>query len=103
MNRAIKDSGGVLVRVVEALKGFRTKHGYWPTSLEAPPLTISLLATHHLTPLGFFLLQSKLDVIEADEERIIARGEGDDAFDYGAEGWRGEHQHDALVWLGLDS
>lgn len=102
MNKAIKDSGGVLVRVVEALNGFRTKHGYWPRSLEAPALTISLLATHHLTPLGFFLLQSKLELTEADEERIVARGENEDAFDYGTEGWQGEHQHDALVWLGLD-
>ncbi len=92
-----------MVRFIEALNGFKSKHGYWPASVEAPADTICAVATHCLTPLGFFLLQSKVDIVVGADGQIVARGEGEDAFDYGEEGWRGEHQHDARVWLGLDS
>jgi hypothetical protein len=102
MSKTIKDGGGVIQRILEALNGFKTKHGYWPERLEAEPATISSLATHCLTPLGLFLLQSKVEITEGEPGKILAKGRGDDVFDYGDEGWQNEHRHDARVWLGFE-
>lgn len=54
MNKTIKRPGGLTVRLVEALNGFRTKYGYWPTTIEMEASSIGVLATGCLTPLGFF-------------------------------------------------
>ena len=104
VNKTIKRSGGVTVRFIEALNGFKSKFGYWPDSLEAEDSTIANLATECLTPLGFFLLQSKVDVAVGDDGRILAKGRNGDVFDYGEEGWQTDagHKHDARAWLGLD-
>jgi hypothetical protein len=102
MNKTMKDDGGVFQRFTEALNGFKTKYGYWPERIEAEPVTISFLATHCLTPLGFFLLQSKVELVEGEPGKILAKGRDEDVFDYGEEGWRGEHAHDARAWLGLE-
>ncbi|MDI1270496.1 MAG: hypothetical protein PSV40_15520 [Polaromonas sp.] len=102
--KTIKSSGGITVRFVEALNGFKTKFGYWPEVLEAEAATIAVLATECLTPLGFFLLQSKVDVVAGVEGRILAKGRNGDIFDYGEEGWKTPdgHRQDARSWLGLD-
>lgn len=57
-----------------------------------------------LTPLGFFLVQSKIDITIGDDGFILAKGRNCDSFDYGDEGWQnnGEHSHDARDWMGLD-
>lgn len=104
MSKTIKTPGGITVRFIEAINGFRTKHGYWPIAIEAESATISALATHCLTPLGFFLLQSKIDLKEGEMGKIIAYGKDRDTFDYGEEGWKNKegHKHDARQWLGLD-
>jgi hypothetical protein len=102
MSKTILNSGGITVRFAQALEGFRAKHGYWPDVLEAHPGTIATLATYCLTPLGFFLLQSKVQVSVGDVD-LVARGRGDDKFDYGNEGWtQDESSESALTWLGLD-
>ncbi|NHZ44588.1 hypothetical protein [Massilia aquatica] len=103
MNKTIKSHGGILVRSMEALNGFREKYSYWPFVLEADAGTIAVLATGCLTPLGFFLLQSKIDLVEGGEGQILAKGRDGDVFNYGEEGWQSEsaHRHDAQTWLGL--
>lgn len=63
MNKAIKSPGGITVRLIEVLNGFKTKYRHWPTTLEAEAETIAFLATTSLTPLGFFLLQSKVNLV----------------------------------------
>lgn len=104
MNKTIKSPGGITVRFIEALNGFKTKFGHWPTTLEAEADTIAFLATTSLTPLGFFLLQSKVNLIVGEQGKILAKGELGEVFDYGEEGWQSsdEHRHDARLWLGLD-
>lgn len=87
MSKTIKSPGGITVRFIEALNGFRKKFGYWPTTLEAEAQTIAFLATESLTPLGFFLLQSKVDVVIGDQGKILAKGPSGEVFDYGEEGW----------------
>lgn len=104
MSKTIKSLGGITVRFIEAINGFKTKYGHWPTRVEADAQTIAFLATDSLTPLGFFLLQSKVELAVGEEMKIMAKGVGDEVFDYGTEGWQSEqiHKHDARQWLGLD-
>lgn len=78
-SKTIKTSGGITVRVIETINGFRTKFGYWPDKLEADADLIVTLVTRCLTPLGFFLLQQKIYVIVCENYKILAG----DAFDYG--------------------
>jgi 8-oxo-dGTP pyrophosphatase MutT (NUDIX family) len=102
--QTIKRPGGITVRFIEALNGFKTKYDYWPSVLEAEAETIAFLASQSLTPLGFFLLQSKVDLRIGEQGKILAKGKCGDVFDYGDEGWQSEngHKHDARQWLGLD-
>lgn len=105
MSRTIKSPGGIEVRFIEAVNGFRSKFGHWPEAVETDAETIAHLATVSLTPLGFFLVQSKLDLNVSNEgtHKILARGRSDELFDYGEEGWQTDgHAHDARLWLGLD-
>lgn len=81
MSKTIRDQGGVLCRIIEAINGFRSKFGHWPTVLVADSGTVALLATVHLTPLGFFLLQSKLDIETGQDLEILAKGAGGEVFD----------------------
>lgn len=104
MSKTIKSPGGITVRFIEAINGFRSKYGYWPTMIEAEDQTIAALAVHCLTPLGFFLLQSKIDLSIGQPGKILALGKPGDVFDYGEEGWQNQegHKHNACQWLGLD-
>jgi len=104
MNKMIKDAGGILQRVIEALNGFRTKFGYWPKNLEMEAETLAVLSTQLLTPSGFFLMQSRLTISVCHEPRIVATGSDGDMFDYGTEGWSSPHghTHSALKWIGLE-
>ena len=104
MSKTIKSPGGVLVRVIEALNGFKTKYGHWPKTLELDNETIALLATQSLTPRGFFQLHSKIDLEVGPPLKILAKGKAVEIFDYGEEGWKSPdgHRHSARQWLGLD-
>jgi len=104
MSKTIKSQGGITVRFIEAINGFNTKYGHWPTALEAEGDTIASLATASLTPLGFFLLQSKVDLTIGEEGKIVAKGKDSEIFDYGEEGWQTPegHKHSARQWLGID-
>lgn len=103
MSETIKNQGGVLVRLMEAINGFRTKHGRWPSKVQVDETTIAHLATVSLTPLGLFLLQSRLELAIGEPDRILALGDEGEVFDYGEEGWqRANGQgHDAMQWLVL--
>lgn len=105
MSKTIKSPKGVTVRFIEAINGFKTRYGYWPTRLEAAAATIAAVATENLTPLGFFLMQSKIDLVVGQDGCLVAKGRGEDIFDYGRDGWQseGRHEHDARAWLGLDA
>jgi hypothetical protein len=104
MSKRIKRPGGVTARVVATINGFKAKHGYWPTRIEAEAATIIALATHYLTPFGFFLVQMKVELTEGAIGTVVARGRGKDAFDYSNEesAWTDSQPFDASAWLGLE-
>ncbi|MNZ78491.1 hypothetical protein D3C78_970670 [compost metagenome] len=94
--------GGNLVRTLQALDGFMATHGCWPTRLQIRPECLVDLATHHLTPLGFYRLQSKVQLEISDELDLIARDEAGRLFDYGLYGWDVKNTgQSAREWLGI--
>ncbi len=94
--------GGNLVRTLQALDGFMATHGSWPTRLQIRPECLVDLATHHLTPLGFYRLQSKVQLETSDELDLIARDEAGRLFDYGLYGWDVKNTgQSAREWLGI--
>jgi 8-oxo-dGTP pyrophosphatase MutT (NUDIX family) len=94
--------GGNLVRTLQALDGFMATHGCWPTRLQIRPECLVDLATHHLTPLGFYRLQSKVQLEISDELDLIARDEAGRLFDYGLYGWDVKKTGlSAREWLGI--
>lgn len=105
-SKTIKVSNGVTVRFLEAINGFKEKFGVWPEVIEGPVETIVEMARYHLTPLGFFLFQSKLEIRELThgDMDILAIGPQENVFSYGSEGLQkqGGYRHDARAWLGLD-
>lgn len=103
MNKTVKNHGGVLVRVLTTLNGFYAKNGSWPSTLQIQANSLAALALHHLTPLGFFLMQSKLDIVEGPEGDIIAADEDENTFSYSEEIDRAiDAPEIAHQWLGLD-
>jgi hypothetical protein len=84
-----KRRGGNLSRVLETLNGFRDKYGHWPTRLRLSTSALQSLRDSHLTPPGFQTLQSKLELVAADHERLVAEDDAGLKFDYSKEGWLG--------------
>lgn len=94
--------GGNLVRTLHALDGFFAVHGRWPTQLQLYPECLIDLATWHLTPTGFYRLQSKVRLHVERETRIVARDEQGREFDYGTHGFEVTNTGtSARLWLGL--
>lgn len=103
MNKTVKNPGGVVVRVITTLNDFKAKYGYWPETIKVQPDSISALATHHLTPFGFFLLQSKVDIQEGPVGDIVAIGTAGHSYSYSEElGRFNSASNQAEQWLGLD-
>lgn len=94
--------GGNLVRTLQALDGFMATHSCWPTRLQMRPECLVDLAVHHLTPLGFYRLQSKVRLEISNELDLIACDEAGRLFDYGQHGWDVKNTgQSAREWLGI--
>lgn len=99
----VNAEGGNLVRVLQALDGFFASHGAWPTSLLMSEGCLATLVTHHLSPQGFFKLQSKLQIQTEIESELIAKDTTGKQFNYTQVGW--DVQNDealARSWLGFE-
>jgi len=74
-------------RICAAVDGFRGRYGCWPTSVRLPPRTFANVVGHVLSPAGFALVSSVLEIISDDDlaERvaIIAVGDEGTEFRYG--------------------
>ena len=102
MTSEIKEGGGVLVRLFEAINGFHSKFGYWPSKLLIDSDQLGIIVCSSLTPKGFLKLQSKLEIDVSEEVGITLLGRGKDAFHYGREGWSLENKEvNAVEWLEL--
>jgi hypothetical protein len=84
----VKQRGGNLARLLETLNGFHEKYGHLPTKVRLANEMLETLRVKHLTPLGFQLLQAKLQFSDSDDG-IRAEDDAGLAFDYSKEGWSG--------------
>ena len=66
----VRNNGGDLVRVLEALNGFKAKHGSWPTELLISRVTLANLKEHHLTELGFALLENRVRLLGVGDYKL---------------------------------
>ena len=91
MEKFVKSSGGNLVRIGQAIDGFKTKYGYWPTALQVDVETLSMLKKHHLTEEGFKQLSGFVPITPVTGDvSIVTIGIGEDKFDYSREGLSGD-------------
>jgi len=97
----VRQHGGYLVRVFQAIDGFRSCYGEWPTKLHLDAVAYEGLCSH-LTKLGIELLNMKI-AIEIDDNgpsSIYASDESGRTLVYG---WvYRKPDIDAFQWLGID-
>ena len=74
------------VRILAAACGFRNAFGYWPTRILLHRGMADAIKDHVLTPLGWKMLASKLDLVPIDEGTVIAEGSSGPRHEYGGEG-----------------
>jgi hypothetical protein len=59
-------------RVCYSIDQFRTRHGRWPKRVRMIPVCFVDLTTHVLTPLGFALVSSVVELVPEEDAEMIA-------------------------------
>ncbi len=70
-------------RILATIAGFRRQYGCWPTRLLLNRGMCEAVPRDLLTPLGWKLLNQKLDIVSIDEGTLYAEGPGSERFEYG--------------------
>lgn len=83
----VLQEGGNLVRTLLAIDGFFAVHGTWPTDLQMHPECLIDLVTRHLTPTGFYRLNSKVRLHVSHDMNLVASDTQGRTFDYGEHGF----------------
>jgi len=106
LSTTLKRPGDSTMRVIATLAGFRARHGRWPDTVDIDARLLAALATELLTPLGFFRLQSTLEVTTHVSGTVVARSSGDQGmlrFEYGESSPSPEvSSAEVAAWLGWD-
>jgi hypothetical protein len=89
-------------RLLMALRGFRSRHGRWPTRVRILPICLRDLRENLLTPEDFARVEAKVQLIEDENGEFLAEDDTGATFHYGRE----EQPQDvsiseAQVWLGV--
>jgi hypothetical protein len=96
----IRSGGGHWWRILETIHGFKAKYKHWPTKLRLPSAALRALRDIHLTPRGVLLLESKLQIMVAEDEKLICEDDAGLTFDYAKDGASGTKPHSAAEeWL----
>lgn len=98
MSETVKDHSAVLVRLLCALNGYRAKYEEWPEAVALEASALAALVTAHLTPLGLYRLQSKVELREGAVGDVVAYGRKGQQFSYSKESGH-EAEPLALQWL----
>ena len=91
MAKLLKCTGGSLTRMLQAIDGFRAKHGCWPKEIWVHREELVNICEYHLTEEGVRRLLGFVTIVPRDRSGVFAKGPGRRSFDYGKEGW-GENQ-----------
>jgi hypothetical protein len=89
------------VRFCAAIDGFRVLHGRWPKRVRLMPLAFVDLASHILTPLGFALVSSIVELVPDDDVVMVAEDNSGAEYNYGERGFpEGEVNPPTCEWFG---
>jgi len=89
------------VRVCAAIDGFRVRYGRWPKRVRVMPVSFDDLVGHVLTPIGFALVSSYVELVPQDEAAMIADDGTGAEYNYGLQGFpAGEADPPTRDWFG---
>lgn len=88
-------------RVCAAVDGFRVLHGRWPKRVRVMPISFDNLVTEVLSPIGFALVSSYVELVPEDEAAMIADDATGAEYNYGEQGFpQGELDPPTREWCG---
>jgi hypothetical protein len=89
------------VRVCAAIDGFRTRYSRWPARVRLLPAALDALRDHVLTPQGFAVVASVVELVPDEAAPMIAEGAEGELYNYGREGFpRPGPEEPARDWFG---
>ncbi len=92
------------VRFCMAVRGFRAKHGTWPTRMRLDPGYIEEFRESLLSKADFETLQQKVQLVPEARASFIAEDAQGRTYSYGAETLHLERDDiDAQGWLGIEA
>ena len=69
-------------RIVAAINGYRNKHEKWPCRVLMNADMSDAIQTQVMTPLGWTMLERKVELVKIDEGTVIAEGNDGTRFEY---------------------
>jgi hypothetical protein len=89
------------VRVCAAIDGFRVRHGRWPSRVRLFPVALEGLRDHVLTPAGFAVVQSVVELVADAQAPMVAEDGSGATYNFGWEGFvRPRPDEPARDWFG---
>lgn len=88
------------IRVCAAIDGFRVRYGRWPARVRLFPDALDGLREHVLTPEGFAVLVSVIELVPDASAPVVAEGAEGESYSYGREGFPPRPEEPALEWFG---
>jgi ADP-ribose pyrophosphatase YjhB (NUDIX family) len=70
-------------RILATIAGFRRQYGHWPKRLLMDRGMVEAIPAQILTPLGWDMLNQKLEIIPIDEGTLFGEGSAGERFEYG--------------------
>jgi len=70
-------------RILATVAGFRRQYGFWPQRILMSRGMVEGIPDGVLTPLGWDMLNQKLEIVAIDEGNVYAEGAGAERFEYG--------------------
>jgi len=74
------------MRVCMAVDGFRGRYGRWPKRVRIMPICYVNLVSHVLSPIGFALVSSFIELVPEDDAEMIAEDDTGATHCYGSHG-----------------
>lgn len=89
------------VRVCAAIDGFRVRYGRWPARVRLFAVALEDLRDHVLTPEGFAVVASIIELVADEAAPMIAEGAEGESYNYGREGFPSPKPNEpAREWFG---
>jgi hypothetical protein len=89
------------IRVCSAIDGFRARFGRWPKRVRLMPVAFTNLVGDVLTPIGFALVSSVVELVPEDDAEMIADDGTGAEHNYGRDSHAsGECDPPAHEWFG---